>query len=380
MKKIFCLLGIINLLSVLIGPTAVLAENGLPNSPEFGYGARLDLSGSQINPSIAAAGSLKLNWLALDFDWNSLWPTRDAIPDLDPLDQAMYLAKQNHLSVMISITRPPTWVVKADGPDLTMTVKVVEYLARTYPGILLAIELFPGANTIEGWGTTPDPNAYFKLLKATTKALQSTNNTITIVTAGLTPLSPNHKPGEIDDLAFLEALYNAGAITYMPIVGIRMLEMTGDPMYIPPQNEKRYLRHFEEVREVMLSHNHRNGLIWLTGFSWPSGTLQAADRIYQNQKEQTRWCNQAFQILKAQLYIGAAFFSQINPPGPGADLPNPVSLIQPDLTFHPALANLGLLITPPADNTKLSIQTVLIKRIVQEVQFKPSNMNASAGQ
>lgn len=380
MKKIFCIFGIINLLSVFVSPIKAQAENGLPNSAEFGYGVRLDLGGAQINPSIAASSSLKLNWLALDFDWEYIWPAKDAIPNLETLDQAMYLAQQNHLSVMISIIRPPAWVVSSEGPDPTMTTKVVEYLARTYPGTLLAIELFPGANTIQGWGATPDPIAYFNLLQKTTVALQSAGSTVVIVAAGLTPLSPSPKHGDMDDLAFLAALYNAGALSWMPIIGVRLLDTTGDPMDAPTQNEKRYLRHFEEVRQVMLDHNHREGLIWLTGFAWPSGHLHTSDTLFRNTKEQTRWLNQAYQILKAQLYIGVAFFSQINPPGSHPISTNPVYLIRPDLSFHPALANLGLLITPPADNTQLSFQTVLTKRMVQEIQFKPNARHASSGQ
>jgi hypothetical protein len=377
--KIFHLLGIIVILSAFTRSGMALAESGLPNSAEFGYGVRLDLSGTQISPSITAAASFKLNWLALDFDWANIWPTRDASPDLDPLHQAILLAQQNHLSVMISITQPPAWVVSTAGPDPTTTVQVVTYLARTYPDVLLAIELFPGANTIQGWGTTPDPSAYLSLLQASTQALQTIRSPVTIVAAGLTPLPPNPQAGDIDDLVFLDQLYKAGALPSMPIISIRFPETTGDPLFTPTQNEKRCLRHYEDVRQMMLINEHRQGLIWITGFSWPSGNLQASDSIYQKTSEQTRWLNQAYQILKAQLYLGVAFFSQINPPGPRAVTLNPASLIRQDLSIHPAFANLGLLISPPADNMKMNVQTVLIKRIVQEIHFKPSISNASIG-
>ena len=380
MKNILHHLGIVILVLVATKPGPVLAESGLPDSAEFGYGVRLDLSGYQINSSIAAAASLKINWLAVDFDWANVWPAKDDSPDLEPLNQTMLLAQQNHLSVMISITRPPAWVVSAEGPDPTMTIQVVKYLARTFPGVLLAIELFPGANTIQGWGTAPNPDAYLRLLQNATRALQSSGSSIIIVAAGLTPLPPNPPAGDIDDLVFLDTLYNAGAQPWMPIISIRIPETTGDPMFTPTQDEKRCLRHFEEVRQVMLNHDHRQGLIWLTSFSWPSGNLRTSDAIYQNTGEQTRWLNQAYQILKAQLYLGVAFFTQINPPGPRTVSPNVTSLVHQDLSIHPALTNLGLLISPPADNSQITVQTVLIKRIVQEVQFKPSTRNVSSGQ
>jgi hypothetical protein len=380
MKTILHFLGIIILLLVIARPGLALAESGLPNSAEFGYGVRLDVYGEQINPSIAAAASLKLNWLALDFDWTNIWSAKDSTPNLEPLDRVMVLAKQTDLNVMISITHPPTWAISNEGPDPALTIQVVKYLVRTYPEELLAIELFPGANTTQGWGTNPNPNAYLNLLKAVTQELQSSGSTVTIISTGLTPLSPNHPSTDIDDLAFLETLYNAGAQPWMPVVSIRLPETTGDPMFSPTQGEKRCLRHFEEVRQVMIANDHRQGLIWLTGFTWPSGNIQSIDNIYQDTSEQTRWLNQAFQILKAQLYLGVAFFSQINPPGEFTAATNPVSLIRQDLSIHPAFTTLGLLISPPADNSQLTVQTVLVKRIVQEVQFKPTTSNASTGQ
>ena len=380
MKKILHILEIIILVLVLTKPVLAFAESGLPNSAEFGYGMRLDLRGTQINPSIAAAASLQLDWLAIDFDWSTVWPTRDASPDLEPLSQAMLLAQQNHLSVMVSITKPPAWVVTSEGPDPTITIQVVKYLARTFPEVLLAIELLPGANTIQGWGTAPNPNAYLSLLKSATEALHSIGSPVTIVAAGLTPLPPNAPAGNLDDLVYLDMLYKAGAQTWMPIISIQLPETTGNPMFTPKEDERRCLRHFEEVRQVMLVHDHRQGLIWLTDFSWPSGNLRTSDTIFKNTTEQTRWLNQAFQILKAQLYLGVAFFSQINPPGLEESTPDRVSLISQDLSIHPAFTNLGLLISPPADNSQLNVQKVLVKRIVQEIQFKPSTQNASPGQ
>ncbi len=368
---------IIALFLTLPRPELVKAESGLPNSAEFGYGIRLDLSGTQINPSISAVASLKFNWLAIDFNWASIWPARDASPELEPLNQAMLLATQNHLSVMISITEPPDWAVTPDGPDPTVSLQIVKYLVRTYPEVLLAIELFPGANTTRGWGTTPDPKAYLKLFKAAAQALKSESSPVILVPAGLTPLPTKAPKGDIDDLVFLDTLYSLGALDWMPIIGVRLPETTGDPLFTPGLEERRCLRHFEEVRQVMIDHNHREGLIWITGFSWPSGKIRTVDGVYKNVAEQTRWLNQAYQILKSQLYIGVAFFTQINPPGPHAAAPNPVSLINQDLSIHPALANLGVLISPLADNSQRTVQTVLTKRIVQDIQFKPPARNAS---
>ena len=88
MKKNLLILVIISLLLGVYPSMSVSAQNGLPTSANFGYGVRLDLRGIQINPSINAVGSLKLDWIGVDFNWKYLWPTEDAIPNLDTLNQA----------------------------------------------------------------------------------------------------------------------------------------------------------------------------------------------------------------------------------------------------------------------------------------------------
>jgi hypothetical protein len=191
-----------------------------------------------------------------------------------------------------------------------------------------------------------------------------------IVAAGLTPIAPNSTAGDLDDLAFLENLYQAGAKDWVPIVGVRLPDITGDPLFAPTPDEHRCLRHFEEVRQVMLKFKHRDGLIWITSFAWPSGTIQRSDLNYQNPEEQARWLNQAYQILEAQLYMGVAFFQQLNPPDPTEASPATASLISPDSNLHPAFKSLGSMISPLVGNT-VDIQTTLIKRIVQDIDFKP---------
>jgi hypothetical protein len=371
MRKILSLFGIIVLfLSLTVTSRLVRAESGLPDSPKFGYGARLDLAGEEIYSAINAAANIKLDWIAIDFDWANQWPDGNISPDLNAINQVMLMAQQNQLSVMLSITHAPAWASTPAGPDAAITAYLVTSLAGLYPGTLLAVELFPGANTTQGWGASPNPNAYLNLLQTTSAAIQAAGQSVVLVAAGLTPLGPNPPSGDIDDLIFLESLYNAGAKASMPIVGIRLPDITGNPMLAPTPEEHRCLRHFEEVRLVMLNNKHRNGLIWITSFAWPNGTIQKSDIIYQTPEEETRWLNQAYQILEAQLYMGVAFFQQLNPPNPTYGPPTTASLIRSDLSLHPAFTNLGHIISPLTDTTT-DVQTVLVKRIIQDIFFKP---------
>jgi hypothetical protein len=88
--------------------TAAQAPLGLPDSPEFGYGARLDIWGQQINPAVSAAAGMGLDWIAIDFDWGRYWPEANVLPDLNNLYQVMGAAQRGNLHVLMSITNAPT--------------------------------------------------------------------------------------------------------------------------------------------------------------------------------------------------------------------------------------------------------------------------------
>ena len=131
-------------------------------------------------------------------------------------------------------------------------------------------------------------------------------------------------------------------------------------MASPNQDTRQVLRHYEAVRQVMLQHDHAHGLIWVTGFSWPEESLDSPS------DQQIRWLNQAFQLMKSQLYIGVAFFESLNPPQDDKPSASPTqSLIMNDAQgthMHPALVALGQIITLNQSG-HASFQVFLYKKI-----------------
>jgi hypothetical protein len=366
---IHLLLAIACLAAMLTDAPSAQAQSGLPSSPKFGYGARLDIFGENYPYAISQAAAMQLDWLAIDFDWARQWPAGSQAPAFDALNQAMILAGHYKLSVVLSITNTPAWAQTANGPDPTLTAGLVVNLARLYPGVLMAVELFPQANMAQGWGATPNPQAYLNLLQIVTAHLQADRQSVAIVAGGLAPLPPNSSPGDVDDLAFLDALYAAGAAPAMPIVSIRLSELTGEPMADPTPTEQRVLRHYEEIRQIMLNHDHRQGLIWITALSWPKGSLQAADIIYADAAQQAHWLGQAYQLLVAQLYLGAAFYERLNPPLDGD--PTKASLILSDQSLHPAFYRLSQIIAPGNAPNPTSPPASALKKFAQVRNFKP---------
>lgn len=268
------------------------APPGTPQSLEFGHGARIEMNDPRVETSLRLAAQNGLDWVALDFDWKAIQPAPDAWNEASSFSDALRLAHSLGLETLVSVKNPPAWALNATGPDLEQTARLVLKLSRG-DSLPSAIELFPNANTISGWNAPPDANAYARLFESTQARLEAENLKIYLVAGGLSNLLSSSE--DVRDVDFLGQLYAAGLRP--AIISVRFESMTSDPLAAPAPDS---LRHYEEIRAVMTANNHSDGLLWITGLSLPAET------------EQTPWLEQAYPMMKSQLYLGAVFYSQPN--------------------------------------------------------------------
>ncbi len=250
----------------------VKAARGVPGSSEFGFGSHLAVNGSLVNPALEMAGNLPLDWIAVDFAWSAYYSTAELEPDFSALDAVVSYAAEHQVSVMLSITAAPKWAIRTEGPDPEQTAKLVARLLKRYGNALQAIELFPGANTKSGWGAAPDAGAYAAMAGVVRAQLAQSDSPALLVLAGLVPMDAGAIDG-VDDLLFLQALYDAGIRQSGDVLSLQMNDLTGDPLVAPDGQEHRILRHYEELRQIMLTNRHENGIVWLTRFQAPCGTM-----------------------------------------------------------------------------------------------------------
>ncbi len=338
-------------------PIPARAAAGMPDSAEFGYGARLDIWGEEVEMAIFTAADIGVEWIGLEFDWARHWPDASSPINLNRLDQVMAWLDAQNLRVMLSIFNTPDWALGPTGPNSNQTAGLAVMLAKRYPATLLAIELFPAANTAQGWGAPPNPPAYAQMLKTSRAALQASGTSIVPVAGGLSPVSAQAFTSDIDDLEFLNGLYQAGAASSMPIIGLRLNQLEGEALDPPGLTS---LRRYEAIRQTMLQFNHSDGLIWITGFRWPKlGESGAMD-------EQICWLNQAYQLMRSQLYIGVAFFDQLNPPEnskASLSIRHSLIVVDPNGAYsHPVLQAIGQIISLNRDG-RSSFQLFLHKQL-----------------
>jgi len=329
------LIGLLALLGVIVSSLPLrpaAAARGTPESSEFGYGAHLDLQGQFVQDGIQLAKNLQVDWVAVDISWQAIQPSRENQVDWTRLDNVFALLERNKIIVMASVTKPPAWAVSNTGPDPDLAAQLVLQLVQRYSASISAVELFPAANTRSGWGARPDPAAYMTLWKNVSNVLADSTSPVLLVAAGLVP-QVNPTPDQLDDLQFIQGLYKAGAKNQVKVFSLQMQNVTGVPATNPTQDEHRVLRHYEEIRQVMILNQHDKGLLWITQLTAPQDNDAESALLAQ---KQAAWLAQAFQQLRSQLYIGVAFLNRLNPSGDQSDPVNGTPLITLTGDLHPA--------------------------------------------
>lgn len=369
-------------------PLSVEASAGLPGTAKFGYGAVIDINGKYLDESITTAASIGLDWIAVEFDWEKMWSDPNSPPNISLLSEVIDKAYQRGLSVLLTISNPPIWAITERGPDPQTTANLILSLVGFYANKVSAVELFPGVNTLEGCKAAPDPRSYLLTLNRVQETLNFSGRNIEVITT-LTPMAIKPSPQDVNDLEFLNQLYQSGGKSYLNILGVKFNKIRGNPYSNP---ESVTLRHYEEIRTMMLNNEHEFGLIWITGFRWLNGEInnfKSDNTPPKSLGEHSNWLEEAFILMKAQLYIGAAFLDRINPHNDDLQNYPENTLILQDSQIHPAADQIRLLIRQQNTKSQLPITgtsdqkpaiksldahqtylTILLKKHIKQTDFK----------
>lgn len=313
------------------------AAKGIPGSQEFAFGAIIFTEQPSLLPNaLKLASDLKPDWLYVPVAFADVFPEPDH-QNWETLDQVMAVATDYQIAVVIGLSTPPDWAMTVQGPDPSLTAQAAVIIAKRYPKQVQAFELYPRANTRKGWGSQADPAAYFSLFQMVRQAFLNEGLQITLVGGGLQPLPSDPAEGDINDLVFLQGLYDLGAANWMPVISIQLVEVVGEPLSTPVDGEYRNFRHYEKVRKTMVDNRHLNGLLWITHLNLPNGPNDPGGEISKNLHKQAEWLRKAYVLLRSQLYIGCAFLQSLNSP------PNPEGMavmLLPGGSPHPFFTSL----------------------------------------
>ncbi len=232
----------------------------------------LNKSEAEIDEALQIIQSLGFSWVRQSVSWAAI-ETAPGVYDWTAADRFFAAAANHNLSYLVVLEDTPAWAgphPTAPPDDLTTFGAFTTAFVSRYGSQIQAYQIWDEPNLQAGWGDA-EPSAidYTQLLREGYLAIKTQAPESIVLLAGLAP-NVEQGPKNYSDILYLEKLYNAGAADYFDAVAAKPYGFdTGPDDRRVDQNLLNFSRPIL-LREVMLSNNDGQKLIWGANFGWNS--------------------------------------------------------------------------------------------------------------
>ncbi len=312
----------------------------------FGYGIQahmVDTSDDMIAQVMASTKGMGFNWVKQQIEWKRFEDTQGQI-EYGPMDVIVNSANANGINLLFSIVNAPPWAREGGfdgsvgGPpaDPATYASFVGAVAGKYCGSAVkAIEVWNEQNLHYEWGNKPlNPGEYVNLLAHAYAAIKAACPSMWVVSGAPTPAG-NNGGLAMDDFAYLEEMFKAGANNYLDAVGAHPSgynvppSATGDTACAAiqqsgnsfngacdsPHHSWSFRSTMEGYRNIMNVYGAGSKSIMPTEFGWAAGGAFHDAYRYANDntlEEQAAWTVEAYQMMKSWGWVGPAILWNLN--------------------------------------------------------------------
>lgn len=229
---------------VLLSSSLVPASSGQPGRtnleakhPILGMHTRLtdEVEPWKIQRTMQMVRELGANWVVEYFPWTYIETSKGQY-DWAHVDLVVDAAAGEGLTLVARIDNVPAWARPAGTTDRFIDQKgIVDYgdflaaFARRYRGRVSHYIIWNEQNTAMEWGFRPvDPEGYVALLKVAYTRIREADPNATVLPGGLAPTLETTKDN-LDDLIYLQRMYDAGAAAYFDVMNIHAYGLKSPP-------------------------------------------------------------------------------------------------------------------------------------------------------
>ncbi|MBC8249330.1 MAG: LysM peptidoglycan-binding domain-containing protein [Anaerolineales bacterium] len=341
-----------------------------PTPTGFGYGIQVHMIGQDHAQIVSTVKDMGFDWIKHQIVWKDFETSKGNINwgHIDALVNSCYNAG---LKVLLSVVKAPAWARGANA-DLTVNgppanpqdlANFMGAMAERYEGRVQAYEVWNEQNLHYEWGNEAlDANRYVQLLAAAYRAIKAKDPNAIVVSGAPTPCGDN-PPIAVDDLTYLERMYQAGLKNYCDAVGVHPSGYNvppdadwrtwSDPTAVfrgPSDNHHHswvFRGTMEGSRNIMVRYGDSSKKLWPTEFGWASvgglgvspapGYGYAADNT---ELEQAQFIVKAYGMGKGWGWVGVMFLWNLNfgPVAGASDEKAAFSILYPNWTPRQAHA------------------------------------------
>jgi polysaccharide biosynthesis protein PslG len=266
----------------LIRPSPILITPGPPqtvqtNHPHVGVHTRLadEVEEWKIQRTLQLVREMGSPWIVEFFPWAYYQGEDGGIAWQHP-DKIINHAHAQGLTIIARMGMTPDWARPPDTPLYYLDADAypafagfIAAFAERYRGKVDYVIIGNEPNLNFEWGyreTTPQD--YVDLLRVVYPVVKAANPDVTILAGALAPtLEPPGSPWGLNDLLYLEAMYEAGAADYFDGLAVHTYGFTFPPE-TDPGPELLNFRRVELLRAIMVAYGDEDTKIYITESGW----------------------------------------------------------------------------------------------------------------
>jgi hypothetical protein len=267
-------------------PAAPLVTIGLPQpvltrNPKIGVHTRLtdEAAAWKVQRTLQMVREMGSPWIVEFFPWAYLEPGKNSF-DWDHADQVIDHARAQGLTVIARLGLVPDWA----RPDPNERETTFNYLdadhyadfgdfvhafVDRYTDRVQHIVIWNEPNLSFEWGMRPvDAKGYVDLLKIAYRRAKDANPNVIVLAGALAPtLEPIGSAAGLNDLIYLQQMYDAGAKDYFDGLAAHAYGLTA-PMGDPPDPNRVNFRRVELLRQIMIDNGDAVKQVYITEAGW----------------------------------------------------------------------------------------------------------------
>lgn len=259
----------------LAAPVAAHAaqESQGEDPPHLGYGMMLAYPPTYVSQT-AEAG---FDWFKYFLYWNQVEPQKDGVYDWTAVDTQMGWACQSGLNMLIRVERDSEdWTPIQDGEMAgweaffqALAARIDARRAACGYRFRVALEIWNEPNLDFQWHHQPlDPARYTEMVRRAYTGAKAGSPHILIVAGSLAPTGGTGDGRAMDDVVYLEAMYDAGLHGYFDALSIHNYGYGGAPEDKAWGSGLLNFRRAEDIRAVMVARGDVDKPVWGTEFGW----------------------------------------------------------------------------------------------------------------
>ena len=247
------------------------------NNPVIGVHTRLtdEVEEWKIQQTLVMVREMGASWIVEYFPWAYYEPEK-GVYDFGHADMVIEHALAQGLKVIARVDYVPDWARPEDTTARYLDedhyqdyADFIYAFCEHFEGQLDSIIIWNEPNLAFEWGyRMPDPESYVELLKVAYEAAKAADPDIRVLGAGLAPtLAPEGSEWGMDDLLYLERMYQAGAADYMDGLAVHAYGMTASADD-PADPQAINFRRTELVHEIMVTYGDGDKPCIITEGGW----------------------------------------------------------------------------------------------------------------